>query len=467
VTALAGWLALSLLVWGATARGVRVFYVAAALLAMAALVTLAMRPGLVNQVLTDVGRFVPDTGRMAVLEARPLFLYSGNWNWLQPWVFFRSGFYLGALGAVLLAVAAIRTRRLDYALIAIFTATMIAATIGQNRFGYYLVPAAAVVIGWLASRVLEWGGVASAGEPAPVVRQVIPLQRQVAVMLVAGLAVAPNLVPAALTTARTAGMPQYWRSAMDWLRTSTPPPFATEGYYDERYPGPALPRPSYSVMNWWDQGYWIVQTARRVPVSNPTQINAGAAGAFYIAGDEAAAMKQLDAHGSRYVLVDWELPFRDAGDGALGGRFENLVNWAGRPTSTFYQLCYMNVDGAWRPVWLFREPYYRSMVYRLMVLGGAAAEPASQPWVVRTQNRVDDTGRAFCELTDRRVFRTLADAQRAAETGGGEVVGMDPWHSAFPMPPITRLRQVFEARSAQQTPAEAPMVRVFEVRAPE
>jgi asparagine N-glycosylation enzyme membrane subunit Stt3 len=427
------------------------------------LVTVTLRPGLVEQVRGDLARFFPDAGRMAVLEARPLFLYSGNWSWLQPWLFFRTGFYLGALGAVLLAVEAVRSRRLDHALIAVFAGSMIAATIGQNRFGYYLVPAAAVVIGWLSSRVLDWGGVPHAGQPSLEVRPVMPLQREVAVVLVAGLAVAPNLVPAAWTTTRTAGMPQYWRDAMDWLRTSTPPPFAAEDYYDQRYPGPLLPHPAYSVMNWWDQGYWIVQTARRVPVSNPTQINARSAGEFYISGDERAALKQLELHGSRYVLLDWELPFREAGGGALGGRFENLVNWAGVPTSAFYRLCYANTGSDWRPVWLFRESYFRSMAYRLMVLGGAASEPASSAWVVRTEDRVDTNGLPFCELTDRRAFPSLADARQAAESGGGQVVGMDPWRSAFPLPAITGLRQVFEARSPGQGAGEAPMVRIFQV----
>ena len=27
-------------------------------------------------------------------------------------------------------------------------------------------------------------------------------------------------------------------------------------------------------MNWWDQGYWILQTGRRVPITNPTQSGA-------------------------------------------------------------------------------------------------------------------------------------------------------------------------------------------------
>ena len=52
-------------------------------------------PGLFNQVVTDLNRFMPDATRMAVLEARPLFLYTGNWTWSQPWMFFRSGFYVG------------------------------------------------------------------------------------------------------------------------------------------------------------------------------------------------------------------------------------------------------------------------------------------------------------------------------------------------------------------------------------
>ena len=63
---------------------------------------------------------------------------------------------------------------------------------------------------------------------------------------------------------------------MLWLRTNTPPPFvqsagAGDEYYLARYPRDRVPYPDYAVMNWWDQGYWLTQRARRVPVSNPTQ----------------------------------------------------------------------------------------------------------------------------------------------------------------------------------------------------
>ena len=124
-------------------------------------------PALVQQVVVDLSRFRPDPTRMAVLEARPLFLYTGNWTWSQPWVFFRTGFYVGAIAVIALALSLWRSRRADHLLIVCFTVANYAATVGQNRFGYYLVPATAVVCGWLATRVLDWGGVPHAGNPAP------------------------------------------------------------------------------------------------------------------------------------------------------------------------------------------------------------------------------------------------------------------------------------------------------------
>ncbi len=138
--------------------------VAAAMIALVAIAWVLM-PGLVNQVATDLNRFRPDPTRMAVLEARPLFLYTGNWAWSQPWTFFRSGFYVGLLAVAALAVATWRSRRVDHLLILCFTVANYLATVGQNRFGYYLVPATAVVISWLAVRVLDWGGVPHAGNP--------------------------------------------------------------------------------------------------------------------------------------------------------------------------------------------------------------------------------------------------------------------------------------------------------------
>jgi len=469
VAALAVLLLLSLLVMILAGR----ILLALGALAGAAVVAVAgaylLDPDLVWQVAIDLARFQPDPTRMAVLEARPLFLYTGNWVWTQPWVFFRSGFYVGLIAVVCLAVSVWRSRRLDHLLIVVFTAVNYVATVGQNRFGYYLVPASALVAGWLCTRVLDWGGVPHAGNPRPGVGPRIPMQRELAIVLVAGLAVAPNLVPAALTTTRAGGMPNYWAATMEWLRTSTPEPFASPGYYYSRY-GATNPPAAYTVMNWWDQGYWLIQAAHRVPVSNPTQGGAPQSAAFLTATDEAAALEILKASRARFVMVDWELPFRDAGNGALAGRFQNLADWAGIPTSRFYELCYSRERDTdpWSPSWIYYEPYYLSMTYRLMVLGGMGANPVNNTWVVRKQQRVDGTGREFCEVSQPQSYPTADEAKRAAANRGPEfvVVGRSPWQPAFPVPGTTGLRVVQEFREPQQKPNESPMVRVFEVIRP-
>jgi len=426
-------------------------------------------PALVQQVLADLSRFRPDPTRMAVLEARPLFLYTGNWTWLQPWVFFRSGFYAGAIAVVALVLALWRSRRADHLLIVCFTVANYAATVGQNRFGYYLVPATAVVCAWLATRVLDWGGVPHAGNPAPRIRRPMPFQREIAVIAVAGVIVAPNIVPAAITTTRVGGMADYWYEAMQWLRTNTPAPFGSADHYLARYDG-AGPQAGYTVMNWWDQGYWIIQSARRVPVSNPTQGGAPVAASFLTATDEGEALALLAPQRARYVIVDFELPFREGNSGALSGRFQNLADWAGIPTSHYYSLCFSRPGdaGAWQPTWIFREAYYQTMAYRLMVLGGAAAVPDNNTYVVELRDRTDTTGRQFCEVASRLQFATADEAKSAAaQRGRGfHVVGLTPWFPAFPVAAITGLRQVADFRDPAQQAGESPMVRIFEVARP-
>jgi dolichyl-diphosphooligosaccharide--protein glycosyltransferase len=467
VVSLAGLLVISIGARALVARGslglVRVAILGLAIAAVVASSILA--PAFTRQVLFDVLRLTPDATRMSVLEARPLFLYSGNWVWTQPWEFFRSGFYLGAVATLALAWSVARTRRIDHALIVLVTGAMFAATIGQNRFGYYLVPACAVVMGWLSARGFDWGGVPHADDRSPRVRVILPMQREWAVALVAGLAVAPNLVPSALTASRSGGMPDYWANVMTWLRDETPPPFSSDDYYLARYDVGSLETPAYTVMNWWDQGYWIAQAAHRVPAANPTQARAGDVARFYVATSEAEGLAVMRSMNARYAIADFELPFRSLDRGALGGRFENLVGWAGRSAGDFYQLCYSKSARGWEYTWLFREAYYQTMAYRLSVLGGAAATPMNNTWVVRTDDRVDAIGRHFCEVSERQVYPTAEAAKSAAQrlNSAYQVVGLTPWDAAFPVASIAGLRPVRDFRQPGQPPTEAPVVRIFEV----
>lgn len=468
VAALVGLMALSLaVVFFANQLGKAISVIAVVAVVALGVVWLAL-PELFQQVASDLRRFMPDATRMAVLEARPLFLYSGNWDWWQPWLFFRSGFYVGLIAVVALAISTLRSRRVDHLLIVCFTVANYLATLGQNRFGYYLVPATAVVIGWLSARMLDWAGVPHADNPKPAVKARMPFQRELAIVAIAGIFVAPNIVPAAITTRRAGGMAQYWFDAMQWLRTETPEPFGSADYYYARY-GKTNPLASYSVMNWWDQGYWIIQTAHRVPISNPTQNGAPKAAAFLTSTDANAAVASLAGDRVKYVVVDFELPFRNGADGSLQGRFQNLVDWAGLPASRYYSLCFTRrvESEPWQPVWIYREAYYQSMVYRLMVLGGQAVQPGNNTWVVQLRDRVDASGRPFCEIANRWPYSRPEDAKTtASQRGAGfEAVGLTPWQPAFTVSAVEGLELASEFRDSAQQKDEAPMVRVFQVNA--
>ena len=120
------------------------------------------------------------------------------------------------------------------------------ATLGQNRFGYYLVPATAVVIAWLAVRVLDWGGVPHADNPKPRITPPLPFQRESR----RDRCRRPD--GRAEPGARGAHHDARRRharllvEAMEWLRTKTPEPFASPDYYYARYGKTNPPRRSPS-----------------------------------------------------------------------------------------------------------------------------------------------------------------------------------------------------------------------------
>ena len=154
IAALAGLLLIALLVMYFADQLVKAIgVITVATVAIVFLIFLLM-PGLFDQVVTDLNRFRPDATRMAVLEARPLFLYTGNWTWSQPWIFFRSGFYVGLVAVPALALATWRSRRIDHILILCFTVANYLATLRQKSFR-------------LLPRAVDGGGGRLAGRPRP------------------------------------------------------------------------------------------------------------------------------------------------------------------------------------------------------------------------------------------------------------------------------------------------------------
>ena len=195
-------------------------------------------------------------------------------------------------------------------------------------------------------------------------------------VVVAAAAFGLNLVPAIWTTGRSAGIPTEWFPAFAWLRQQSAEPFGDPDYYYARYDAGPVRTATSSVMVWWDYGYEIIAAAHRVPTATPTQSGADVAGQFFLDTDEARARAELDAQHARYVFVDELLPFRIDGAGRIMGKFETMAAWAGAPTSRFYDTFLVPGGTSYRAAFLYFPDYYRTMAFRLGVLGGGGVTPA-------------------------------------------------------------------------------------------
>ena len=159
-----------------------------------------------------------------------------------------------------------------------------------------------------------------------------------------------------------------------------------------------------------------------MPISNPTQSGADKAAKFLTATDEATALGELASDRVEYVIVDWELPFRDGADGSLAGRFQNLADWAGMPTVALLLAVLLadrprSIRGS-RPGSIASR-ITRSMAYRLMVLGGEATQPVNNTYVVQIRERTDlITAASFCEVVNRWPFANPEAAKLSAVRSG-------------------------------------------------
>ncbi|MBP6715821.1 MAG: hypothetical protein KA205_03100 [Acidobacteria bacterium] len=412
-----------------------------ALIAAAAAGVWLVAPSIVADVLNELTRFTILSWQTPVLEARALLAMdaTGSWSLAPVWTMFRAGFALGLGGIAFLAVRWWRHGRPVDVLLIVWTAALFVATIGVNRFGYYLVPAIAIVGGcacaWAVTTAHRAGG----------------WRRHVTVAAVAAAAIGVNLVPAMATTVRPGGIPFAWFPAFEWLRDQSAEPFDDPAYYLARYDRGLARRPSSTVMLWWDYGYGLIAAARRVPTALPNASGAVEAGTFFTAVDEATALPLLGTARERYVFVDEQLPFTASPQGLLVGKFQGITYWSGQPTSRFYDTFLVREGSTYRPVFLFFEDYYRTMAFRLGVGGGeAVASPPNSSFVVTwTIENIPDLGpsRVVSKLE---YFATYEDAQAAMQKpapGNRAIVGQDPRVSPVPLDRVHGLQRVF------QTPA--------------
>ena len=249
---------------------------AVAFLAVAAVLT----PSLRHSVKSIVARLMPALFGTSggVYELQSLVYDRGHFTLIPALLQFYGAYFFALLGLFVLAESALKRADPGRALIVFWGLTTFVLAMGQLRMTYYYAIAVALLSGYVADVLLASGRKTA----------------WVTVLCLVLLVFAPN-VYAAVNADVSTGVSADWKETLDWMRASTPEPFEDPAFYYARYSrreyGPAYryPPSAYSVMAWWDYGYWIVDLARRIPVTNPTQANAGVAADFFLAQSEQEA----------------------------------------------------------------------------------------------------------------------------------------------------------------------------------
>lgn len=441
------------LVWcRGLARPRVVFFSGAALAAAGAIGTAILLPSVLNALRSVVPFFLPayfgTTG--AVRELQALVLSPRGFTLTPAWSQFAGAYILSIVALVVLGELAVKRPRRGATLLFFWGAATFLLAMGQVRMTYYFAVAAALLSGYLVSRVFE--------EDA---RKWV-LWTAAAVFVV-GVFV-PNIARAVETGGLELGVSEDWKQTLAWLERSTPEPFGDPAFYYANYPAEFTDPPgAYSIMNWWDYGYWLEAIARRVPVSNPTQHNAGLAARFYLAESEDEAMQILSEAKARYVVVNSELPLLMDSSGVTSGLYPSLLVWDKSKNTKDYFLVALEPaeSGKFRTRLLYLPAYYRSMAARLFVYGTEGiADPGGAVVAYFGQDHV---------LKDLRRFESAQAAvkeEMSCRAQGCILAGENPQISCVPLAALTSLRFVFGSDSVilRAGRSQRPAVQVYQVR---
>lgn len=422
---------------------------------------------------------------------RPVTSAPAGWNLANIAPMISSTLFFSVVAIFIVAVVAIKSSNSEKILLIVWSLVILAATIGQRRFGYYLAVNVAVLTGYLWWKILQLTGLrwiaslkAESARGASIRKGTKRRFPITANHVVTGLAFLVSFIiiffgvyfgniETAVAVAKSAPYaPSHrWVTSLNWLKENSPEPFGDpDAYYrveEALRPGEyyQFPESAYGVLAWWDYGYWITRISHRIPNANPSQdpeaLNNVAS--FFISQDEASANEIREKLGSAYVVVDHETSL---------SKLWAVITWAGRqPEEYFDRESYLvpQQDGSLRgPVTLFYPEYYRTMAVRLFNFDGQAVTPESV-MVISYDEKEDKNGRVYKIITSAEPFASYEEAEAfmaSKTTGNYRIVGTSPMKSIAPLEALERYELVHSSNSTVtvQDGTTVPQVKIFQFK---
>jgi dolichyl-diphosphooligosaccharide--protein glycosyltransferase len=423
---------------------------------------------------------------ITVAEMQPLLINQGTFTLALLWGNYTSASVLAAVALAIVLYHILRKGQPEETLLAVWSIIILLAALAMRRFAYYLAIDVAILAGYTGWLALGACGLRdSSGEvipPPPVKKGAAkkaaakrrpvrnPALTALGIAAVAFIVIYPNTGPLPggdrpfFDVASRALFPpsNAWCQSMDWLKDRTAQPFGEDGYYYDYYGKQSAmikKTADYSVLCWWDYGYWITRIGQRVPLSNPGSAQLGEQ-LYFTAPGGREAVQASAGWNMRYVvvndyLVNWNTGFRIvAGD-------------AGQMAGKYYEIYYRLQANNLAPTLLYYPEYYRTMAVRLYCFDGKAYTPAETA-VICWEAKTGADGLPYKEITGLKTFRSYEEASSflAGQQGGNwRIVGKDPTVSPVPLEALEEYRRAFASpQMVRVGNAETPEVKIFEYK---
>ena len=296
-----------------------------------------------------------------------------------------------------------------------------------------------------------------------------------------------------------------WEESLSWMRDNTPDPFGDpDAYYRLYQPPPAgesftYPKSAYGVVSWWDYGYWITRTARRLPIANPSQASepitlvakiflsqeSPAQTIPKIAEEEAVLevtqnkveegmvaqeIQRLTAEKIQRITKELDKSYTIIDYTMTTSKFWAILTWAGQAQDKYIGVYYMPYQGKLIPIQVFYPEYFRSLGVKLYNFDGKAVTEG-KPMVFAYDEKVNSSGDHYRQITDFQEFSSYKEALDYVESKGAAnhvIVGANPFISPIPLEMVPDYKLVYSSKSgiAQSDNSTIPEVKIFEYTGP-
>jgi len=425
----------------------------------------AINPSLFQYMLRQFGIFTPGGASLTIMEVEPLLFPNGEFGLQTAWANFTTSFFISFISFAMLAYVIVKERSADKTLFLVWSIIMLIAVLGQRRFGYYYAVNAALLTGYFSWKMLDIAGLskllAKSKEVVGAVKKFKKREKKAREkakpktfmqprgawvrVIVVGIVIFflvffPNIGKVESLASAQYIMNKGWYNSLLWLKDNSPEPFGDPDFYYELYPPRdefEYPETAYSVMSWWDYGYFIMQISHRIPNANPTQAGAQVAGRFFTAQNESSANELADELGLKYVVID---------DAMSVTKFYAMVEWAGGSLDEFYEVYYQRTqDGGLEAGILYHPAYYNSTVVRLYNFDGKAVVP-KKSIVISYSEEESPEGISYKLITNGWEFPTYEEAEAYVgdqTSGNYRIVGIDSFSSPVPLEELNSYERVY------------------------